>query len=75
MDSQGASNWAGDPIRLPRVRGDSLPTLTGDRRPGARFCSGCGAGLEGAVVMRGFWTYCSIECAIRTEREDDPKPS
>ena len=44
--------------------------MTGDRRPGAKFCSGCGSTLEGAVVTRGFWHYCSIECALRTERED-----
>lgn len=75
MEGEGALNWAGNPIRLPRVQRDSLPTLTGDRRPGARFCSGCGTALEGGVVMRGFWTYCSIECAIRTEREDERKPS
>jgi len=75
MDNQGASNWAGNPIRLPRVRRDSIPTLTGDRRPGVRFCSGCGSTLEGGVVMRGFWAYCSIECAIRTEREDEAKPA
>ena len=44
--------------------------MTGDRRPGAKFCSGCGSPLEGSLVTRGFWPYCSIECAIRTERED-----
>jgi len=38
---------------------------------GAKFCSGCGSPLEGSLVTRGFWVYCSIECAIRTEREDE----
>ncbi|GAC1613262.1 MAG: hypothetical protein NVS9B1_21430 [Candidatus Dormibacteraceae bacterium] len=63
--------YRGDPLRLPRLPEDSIPRLTGDRRPGVRFCSGCGSTLETAIVTRGYWTYCSIECAIRTERHSD----
>jgi hypothetical protein len=70
MDNRQQRNWSGDPLRLPQVRGEELPIVTGDRRPGAKFCSGCGSTLEGPVVTRGFWHYCSIECALRTERED-----
>jgi hypothetical protein len=70
MDDRLGRSWSGDPLRLPRVRSKELPTVTGDRRPGTKFCSGCGSPLEGALVTRGFWAYCSIECAIRTERED-----
>ena len=44
--------------------------MTGDRRPAAKFCSSCGSPLEGSLVTRGFWAYCSIECAIRIERDD-----
>ena len=44
--------------------------MTGDRRPGLKFCAGCASVLETGIVMRGYWAYCSIECAIRTERED-----
>ena len=62
--------WGGNPLRLPSVGKESIPTVTGDRRAGARFCAGCGSSLEGGLVTRGFWTYCSIECAIRTEKED-----
>ncbi len=62
------ATWRGNPLRLPRLRRDEIATITGDRRPGLRFCAGCGSSLEGGVVMRGFWAYCSIECAIRTER-------
>jgi hypothetical protein len=70
MDNRPVGNWSGDPLRLPRLRREELPTVIGDRRPGAKFCSGCGSALEGALVTRGLWAYCSIECAIRTERED-----
>jgi hypothetical protein len=70
MDNRLGREWSGDPLRLPRVRSDELPTVTGDRRPGVKFCSGCGSALEGSLVTRGYWAYCSIECAIRTESED-----
>ena len=68
MNPDERSRFADDPLRLPRLREESIPRLTGDRRPGARFCSGCGSALESGVVTRGYWTYCSIECALRTER-------
>jgi hypothetical protein len=70
MDDRPGREWSGDPLRLPRVTTDALPTVTGDRRPAVKFCSGCGTTLEGSLVTRGYWAYCSIECAIRTERED-----
>jgi hypothetical protein len=70
MDNRLGREWSGDPLRLPRVPTDALPTVTGDRRPAVKFCSGCGSTLEGSLVTRGYWAYCSIECAIRTERED-----
>ena len=70
MDDRLGREWSGDPLRLPQVRTEELPTVTGDRRPGAKFCSGCGSTLDGSLVTRGYWVYCSIECAIRTERED-----
>jgi hypothetical protein len=70
MDNRPGREWSGDPLRLPRVTTDALPTVTGDRRPAVKFCSGCGTTLEGSLVTRGYWAYCSIECAIRTERED-----
>lgn len=71
MERQERHRYAGDPLWLPRLREDSIPRLTGDRRPGARFCSGCGSTLETGLVTRGYWTYCSIECALRTERHSD----
>jgi hypothetical protein len=70
MEESQPANWSGNPLRLPRVRHDDLPTVTGDRRPAVKFCAGCGTALETGIVMRGYWAYCSIECAIRTERED-----
>jgi hypothetical protein len=70
MDNRSALNWSGDPLRLPRIRSEELPAMVGDRRPGSSFCSGCGAALEGSLVTRGLWAYCSIECAVRTERKD-----
>ena len=71
MDNRSEWTWSGDPLRLPRVRSEELPTVTGDRRPGAKFCSGCGSSLDGSsLVTRGFWAYCSIDCAIRTERDE-----
>ncbi|HEY8679702.1 MAG TPA: hypothetical protein VIN01_01480 [Candidatus Dormibacteraeota bacterium] len=73
MDDRLGREWSGDPLRLPQVRTEELPTVTGDRRPGAKFCSGCGSTLDGSVVTRGYWVYCSIECAIRTESQDQRK--
>jgi hypothetical protein len=70
MDNRSGWYWSGDPLRLPPVRGEELPTVTGDRRPAVKFCSSCGSPLEGSLVTRGFWAYCSIECAIRIERDD-----
>jgi hypothetical protein len=70
MDNRIGREWSGDPLRLPRVRGQELPTVTGDRKPEVKFCSGCGSELEGPLVTRGYWVFCSVECAIRTERED-----
>ena len=70
MENRPGWNWSGDPLRLPRVRTEELPALIGDRKLGATFCSGCGSTLEGSLVTRGLWAYCSIECAIRTERGD-----
>jgi hypothetical protein len=73
MDDRLGREWSGDPLRLPQVRTQELPTVTGDRRPGAKFCSGCGSTLDGSLVTRGYWVYCSIECAIRTESQDQRK--
>jgi hypothetical protein len=70
MDNRTGWNWSGDPLRLPRIRSEELPPVIGDRKLGASFCSGCGSALEGSLVTRGLWVYCSIECAVRTERED-----
>jgi len=70
MENMPARDGRLDPMRLPTVRGEELPTLTGDRLAGATFCAGCGQALETGVVIRGFWTYCSIECAMRTEQGD-----
>ena len=72
MDNRQSWNWRGDPLQLPRISSEELPTVTGDRRAGAKFCAGCGSGLEGAIVTHGFWSYCSIECAVRIERKDGP---
>jgi hypothetical protein len=73
MENRPGWNWSGDPLRLPRIRSEELPTVIGDRRPGASFCAGCGSALEGSLVTRGLWAYCSIECAVRTEREDQKR--
>jgi hypothetical protein len=70
MDHQQPRRSYVDPLQLPEVRSEHLPTLTGDRRAGVRFCAGCGGSLETGLVIRSYWAYCSYECAIRTERED-----
>ena len=59
-----------DPLGLAPVRPEGLVTITGDRRPVARFCAGCGGELEAGVVIRGYFVYCSYECALRTEGGD-----
>ncbi|TME17036.1 MAG: hypothetical protein E6I63_04820 [Chloroflexi bacterium] len=70
MASDPSSRWHQDPRRLPSIRGDSVLVQAGDRRPGARFCALCATPLEGGAVLRGMWAYCSIECALKIERED-----
>jgi hypothetical protein len=70
MENRPARRWSQDPLRLPPVEARELPTVTGDRTPGAKFCAGCGSTLDGSLVTRGYWVYCSIECAIRTESQD-----
>jgi hypothetical protein len=58
-----------NPLQLPTVR-RPRGRIIGDRRPGYRYCSCCAATLDGAPVVRGMWAYCSIECALKMERED-----
>ena len=58
-----------DPLRLPVL--ERAPRLVpGDRRPGYRHCACCGGALDGGVVRREIWAYCSIECALRMEEHD-----
>lgn len=58
-----------NPLRLPAVE-SATRLVVGDRRPGYRHCACCGGFLDGGLVRRGIWAYCSIECALRAENGD-----
>jgi hypothetical protein len=58
-----------NPLRLPALQ-RAPRRVAGDRRPGYRHCACCGGTLDGGVVRRGMWAYCSIECALRMESRD-----
>jgi hypothetical protein len=36
--------------------------------PGPAFCAGCAAPIEFGQVIRGRWSYCSIECSLGGDR-------